>query len=63
MLDLYDIYLEIWIVIYCRAEYLKLKYFTWMLRVPITYTEQSYVHGKIKIVYNLYIMDQASENG
>ena len=34
-----------------------------MLRVPITYTEQSYVHGKIKIVYNLYIMDQASENG
>ena len=26
-----------------------------MLRVSITYTEQSYVYGKIEIVYNLYI--------
>ena len=58
MLDLYDIYVEIWIVIYCRQGWISKTE-----QVPITYTEQSYVHGKIKIVYNLYIMDQASENG
>ena len=28
-----------------------------MLRVSITYTEQSYVYGKIEIVYNLYIRE------